>query len=52
MFADFVIIAFATPFVVLVLAGYGLLAAALVGNLHEKLTPAFSNAGGQAAAKS
>ena len=37
MFADFVMIALAVPSIVLVLLGYGLLAAALVANLRNKI---------------
>ena len=37
MFADFVMVALAVPSIVLVLSGYGLLAAALVANLRNKV---------------
>ena len=37
MFADFVMLALAVPSIVLVLSGYGLLAAALVANLRNKV---------------
>jgi hypothetical protein len=37
MFADFVMVALAVPSIVLVLLGYGLLAAALVANLRNKI---------------
>ncbi len=39
MFADFVIVALAAPCVALVISGYVLLAAALIGNLREKFVP-------------
>jgi hypothetical protein len=47
-FADFVIIALAAPCIVLVLSGYGLLAAALFGNLRERYAPERSGARRQA----
>ncbi len=48
-FADLVIIALAAPCIILVLSVYGLLAAALIGNLREKFAP--SGAGRHAAAE-
>ena len=51
MFADFVIVALASPCVAIVIAGYGLLAAALIGSLREKLTPKPSDASWRTPAK-
>jgi hypothetical protein len=50
-FADLVMVALAAPCIVLVLSGYVLLAAALVGNLREKFAPGTSGAGPQAPVK-
>ena len=38
MFADLIMVAFALPFIALVIVGYALLSAAIIGNLRRRQT--------------